>query len=87
LPDGFAAEAAIRLVSEHDSAQLFSVIAEALRQLFEMSEEDCKSMGDRGRNLVELKYTWEIVGKEMKRVYDWLLVGGDPPNCVHQKHT
>ena len=87
LPDGFAAAAAIRLVSEHDSAQLFSGISEALRQLFEMSEEDCKSMGDRGRNLVELKYTWEIVGKEMKKVYDWLLVGGDLPNCVHQKHT
>jgi glycosyltransferase involved in cell wall biosynthesis len=39
-------------------------------------------MGARGRKLVERKFTWEAIAREMVAVYDWLLNGGHPPACV-----
>jgi hypothetical protein len=35
-------------------------------------------MGHRGRELVEARYTWPAVGKQIAEVYDWVLGGSEP---------
>ena len=76
LPDGFAAGAAIEVWPEPNS------IAAGLRRLFAMSGEELARMGAAGRRLVEERYTWGRVGRDMAAVYRWLTDGGVPPPCV-----
>jgi len=76
LPEGFAADAAIRIETRAES------IAEGLETLFSMSENDLKSMGAKGRALVEQRFTWKTVAAQMREVYDWMLGGGETPSCV-----
>jgi poly(glycerol-phosphate) alpha-glucosyltransferase len=76
LPEGFAAEAALRIGTRPDE------IAAGLKRLAEMSDEDRKAMGDRGRALVSTKFSWPKIGQQMRAVYDWILGGGSPPESV-----
>jgi poly(glycerol-phosphate) alpha-glucosyltransferase len=76
LPEGFAAHAALRIEPTIDS------ITEGLRQLFEMSMDERRTMGKRGLTLVEERFTWPKVAFEMKQVYEWLLGGAPKPDCV-----
>lgn len=76
LDAGFEEGAAIQVDPEPES------IAKGLRGLFAMNEEDLRSMGDRGRALVEKVHSWPVVAKEMKAVYDWVLGGGEKPSTV-----
>ena len=76
LPEGYAADAAIRVETGVES------IAQGLDSLFSMSDADLKEMGARGKELVRQKFTWQTVAEEMKQVYDWMLGGGAPPSCV-----
>jgi poly(glycerol-phosphate) alpha-glucosyltransferase len=76
LPEGFAADAAIRIETDVES------IAQGLEALFSMNDADLKEMGARGRALVRQKFTWQNVAGQMKDVYDWMLGGGMPPSCV-----
>ncbi len=76
LPEGFAAGAAIEIEPEPSS------IAEGVRQLAQMSEDDRKRMGRAGRALVEQQFTWPRVARQMREVYAWVLGGGPPPSCV-----
>lgn len=98
LPEGFAARAAIRVRQETgDRGQRTGVrsqesgvrgegasIAEGMRELVEMSDADRLAMGRRGRALVERQFTWPSVAAQMKEVYDWVVGGGRPPDCVRQ---
>jgi poly(glycerol-phosphate) alpha-glucosyltransferase len=76
LPAGFAAEAAIRVEPDTDS------IFQGLEKLAAMPEGERADMGIRGRNLVEEKFTWPKVAKEMRQVYEWCLTGNNPPGCM-----
>ena len=76
LPEGFAADAAIRIETDAES------IALGLDALFTMSDEDRCSMGQRGRVLVTERFTWQTVAAQMREVYDWMLGGGVPPSSV-----
>jgi len=76
LPEGFAADAAIRIETDAES------IALGLAALFTMSNEDRCSMGQRGRVLVTERFTWQTVARQMREVYDWMLGGGVPPSSV-----
>ena len=40
------------------------------------------SMGMHGRRLVEERFTWPQVAAQMKEVYEWVVGGGKPPDCV-----
>jgi len=40
-------------------------------------------MGQSGRKLVEQKYSCGTVASQMKLVYEWLMHGGEKPDCVH----
>jgi len=48
-------------------------LSAALCELMAMSDEDRRQMGERGRQLVEEKYTWDAVVKEMVKGYELLV--------------
>jgi poly(glycerol-phosphate) alpha-glucosyltransferase len=75
LPEGFEAEAAVRIGSSSDE------IAAALQQLAEVSDDDRSAMGVRGRDLVDKKFSWLRIGEQMRAVYEWVL-GAEMPNTV-----
>jgi len=57
-------------------------LAEALREAMSLSDEERCAMGENGRRLVESKYTWPAIAEQMKSAYEWILNGGDKPDCV-----
>ncbi len=75
LPEGFNAEAAIH--AEPETRSLFK----SLNELFEMSHEDRTGLGFNGRQLVQNKFTWPIIAKDMFNIYKWSR-GGDRPDCI-----
>lgn len=56
---------------EYSAEEIGKAIGEAKR----MERGKLEAMGERGRKLVEEKYTWEAVGKGMKEEYNWALRG------------
>jgi poly(glycerol-phosphate) alpha-glucosyltransferase len=76
IPEGFAADAAIRVEPEaHD-------IGRGLLELFQMADEKREEMGRRGTELVKKQFTWPTIARQMCEVYDWVLGGGNPPAPV-----
>jgi glycosyltransferase involved in cell wall biosynthesis len=57
-------------------------LAAALREAMALSDAERHEMGARGRRLVEEKYAWPGIAKQMVSVYEWVLSGGPPPECV-----
>ena len=57
-------------------------LTSALTEAIEMSAQQRKEMGIKGYNLVKKKYSWDFVAQEMLSVYEWMLGGGNFPNCV-----
>lgn len=55
---------------------------EGLQRLMFLSESERAAMGAKGRKLIEERYIWDRVGAQMVEVYEWLLGGGSPPECV-----
>ncbi len=47
-----------------------------------MSDDDRRAMGNRGRNLVETKFSWSRIGEQMCSVYEWVLGGGALPEVI-----
>jgi glycosyltransferase involved in cell wall biosynthesis len=76
LPEGERAGAAIGM--EHGAES----IAAALDRLFSMSNTEREAMGSKGRRLVEEKFQWPQVVRQMTEVYDWILDIGPQPACV-----
>ncbi|MDB4537632.1 glycosyltransferase [Akkermansiaceae bacterium] len=76
LPEGFAANAALRIGTDVEN------IATGLSGLLHASASDLQALGDNGRALVERQFTWDQVAAQMKQVYDWILGGGGAPDCV-----
>jgi poly(glycerol-phosphate) alpha-glucosyltransferase len=76
LTEGFQASAAIRIGTDAES------LARGLAELFEMGESQLREMGKRGRRLVEERFSWPKIARQMKEVYEWVLGGGPRPECV-----
>jgi len=53
--------------------------AEALRDATSLGDDELREMGQRGRKLVEAKYTWSAASEKMGAVYRWMLGQGDKP--------
>jgi glycosyltransferase involved in cell wall biosynthesis len=70
LPEGFSAGAALPIGQDRGE------IAAGLRSIIQMSDNDRKAMGARGRDLVATKFAWPRVGEQMRAVYEWVLGGG-----------
>ena len=52
----------------------------ALTEALQAPEAPLKAMGEWGRSLVSQHYTWDVVGRQMAAVYDWVLGGTMPSN-------
>ena len=76
LPEGFAADAAIRIEPTVES------LAQGLHTLFKSSDADLQSSGARGRALVAERFVWPRIAGEMLQVYQWLLGNGAKPEEV-----
>jgi glycosyltransferase involved in cell wall biosynthesis len=76
LPEGFARGAAIRIEPNVKG------IEQGLREFFLTPSAERDAMGRRGRQLIESRYTWPQVTREMCAVYKWVLDGGAKPECV-----
>lgn len=76
LPEGFREGAALRIGTDAAS------IATGMRELFQGSCQDLKTMGAIGRTLVEERFTWPKVAAQMKEVYEWVVGGGNRPSSV-----
>lgn len=57
-------------------------LARALTEGMQLSSQERQVMGLKGRNLVETKYSWDSIAKEMLSVYHWILGSGAPPSCI-----
>src|SRR5438034_11113670 len=76
LPEGFAAGAALRIGTGPEE------IAAGLKQVIEMSDDDRRAMGNRGRNLVTRTFSWPRIGEQMRSIYEWVLGGGPLPEVI-----
>lgn len=77
LPEGFAAEAAIRIETDPES------IATGLRTLAALNEAGLRGLGTRGRTLVSNLFTWPKIAADMMAVYQWILGRSEQPECVY----
>jgi len=57
-------------------------LAAALREAMALGDAERREMGARGRRLVEEKYAWPGIAKQMVAVYEWILGRGPKPDCV-----
>ncbi len=57
-------------------------LAEALEEALRLSPSDRRAMGQRGKSLVERKYTWSRVVEAFEALYTWVSEGGKRPECV-----
>lgn len=67
LPEGFEHGAAIAIEPNE------LAIANGLRRLTGMTDDERRAMGDRGRALVVNRFSWSVVAAELEAVYLWLL--------------
>jgi glycosyltransferase involved in cell wall biosynthesis len=63
---------------EDDRTALSLTLTEAMQ----LEDRDRAEMGRKGRIMVETKYSWDSVGKEMSALYRWILAGGSVPSCI-----
>lgn len=76
LPIGFEQDAAIRVETTMDS------ISEGLKSLFGMTDVQRAALGTRGRDIAKNEFSWSAIAGKMLGVYEWVLGGGQPPECV-----
>lgn len=58
-------------------------IANVMEQVIEMPMEELLAMGERGRRLVQDEYAAPQVATMMKRLYEWIVNGGEKPEFVY----
>lgn len=58
-------------------------ITEAVHQALTTPLEELQAMGERGRKLMEERYSVDAVAKQMLSVYQWILGEISKPECVH----
>ncbi|MER9969303.1 glycosyltransferase [Mesorhizobium sp. M0060] len=76
LPEGFVSGAAMKVDLAADRLSLD--VASAL------AKPDLRSQGEKGRRLVEDRFTWSKIAQQHLATYQWMLDGGDPPGHVTQ---
>ncbi|OUL30817.1 glycosyltransferase [Nostoc sp. 106C] len=54
----------------------------ALLQAMQISAQERQAIGLKGRNLMQTKYSWNSIAKEMANVYRWILGSGEIPSCI-----
>ncbi|MGE3851832.1 MAG: glycosyltransferase [Planctomycetota bacterium] len=77
LPEGFDADAALRVVAEPIA------LADGLNKLTRLDDARRRLLGENGRALVRRRFEWRHIGAGMTAVYRWLVGAGARPDCVH----
>ncbi|WP_341482968.1 glycosyltransferase [Salinibacter ruber] len=57
-------------------------IGQALGEAVHATDEQRRAMGQRGRQLVEDRYSWQGVAQQMHATYRWLADEGGRPGCI-----
>mgnify|MGYP001401779243 CR=1 FL=1 len=57
-------------------------LAQTLREAMQINDSERQTMGQKGRKLVEEKYSIESVAERMIELYKWILEGGEKPGFV-----
>ena len=57
-------------------------LAEALRELTSLTDDERAAMGERGRAWIQRDFSWDGIGAKMKAAYAWLLGQGERPEWV-----
>lgn len=76
IPEGFAANAALRISTQPDR------LADSLRIFFALRSAERLAMGEAGRRLVEHQFTWDRIAADMHEIYAWILGGSSVPSCI-----
>jgi poly(glycerol-phosphate) alpha-glucosyltransferase len=76
LPEGFRAGAALQVEPTESS------LLAGLNELQRMTAAERTAMGNRGRVLVVERFTWSQVGRQLHSVEQWILGGGEKPDCL-----
>lgn len=77
LPEGYTEGAAIKIDTTPES------IAEGIRQLIELPENERKTMGNKGYELVKNRFSWTRVANEMTELYNWVTGKTNKPEFVY----
>ncbi len=81
LPEGYEANAAIRIEDNVDSVE------QGLTKFFSLHEDERKQLGLNGYELVKRNFTWDVSAQKMLQVYNWLQGKADKPAFVHVRET
>lgn len=57
-------------------------LAEALRHAIHLSDAEREEMGNRGRRLVQDRFAWPAIAREVRALYQWTLGTGQRPGSV-----
>ena len=57
-------------------------LTEKLEEAMALPDGERERMGRRGRDMIEQRYSWSNIARQMITVYEWLLGSGDRPDCV-----
>ncbi len=68
--------AAVEVATEQEQVNI------ALRKMLEMSDEERMLMGERGRDLISRKYTWDKVASMTKEMYQWMIDRASKPDFI-----
>ena len=67
LPEGFEADAAVRISPDPDA------MARSLEEMTRASHDELAAMGQRGRALVQRRFTWPVVAARHAEIHASLL--------------
>lgn len=77
-------------VAQHDCGVIVDAdehaLTLALSDLLTAPHGDLRQMGRRGARLVQERYTWDVVGRQLSALYGWILGGGAPPAQLHVEY-
>jgi glycosyltransferase involved in cell wall biosynthesis len=55
---------------------------ESLKAAVDLTDEQRRQMGRAGRAAVQERFSWEVIARQMRDAYQWIVGGGNPPACV-----
>jgi glycosyltransferase involved in cell wall biosynthesis len=59
-------------------------VTTGLRELLDRTSRERESLAEKGRALVEARYTWDRQADRLTSVYEWVAGGGPPPEAVEE---
>lgn len=78
FPEAIASGGAIEIEPEPFSTE------HGLEALLSMTDAQRTEMGQKGKQLIESRYTWDGVAGQMIELYQWLVGGGTPPSFIEK---